>query len=156
MKKICFIFLFLCLWNIGQAQIEGQYRFQYGHDFSTGTDYLGVNFVGEYFPVDNVSFAPSFSVYLPKTGKASQIDLTGRYYFTEDDLQAYGLLGYGFYRRRSEFDRQDPLRGASGVHFGGGALYRFLEVLGLNGEVKVQPQYGGRFNVKLGVSYFIN
>ena len=106
--------------------------------------------------MDRISIAPSFSVLLPATGKASQIDLSGRYYFSEDKFQIYGLLGYGFYRRKLEFDLEDPLRTSSGIHFGGGALLKFLEVFGLNGEIKIQPQHGGEFMVKIGISYFIN
>lgn len=156
MKRIVFIFILMCQWGICHAQIKGQYRFQYGHDLAINKSLFGVNFVGEYFPLDKISFAPSFSVFLPATGRASQIDLSGRYYFSEDKLQTYGLLGYGFYRRRLEFDLQDPLRTSSAVHFGGGALLKFLEVFGLNGEIKLQPQHGGEVVVKIGVNYFIN
>lgn len=156
MKRIYLIFILALQCGFCCAQFQGQYRAQYGHEFATSSVPFGVNFVGEYFPVNKFSFAPSFTIYLPATGKASQIDFSGRFYFTEEKLQAYGLMGYGFHRRRLEFDFENPLRTSSGVHFGGGALLRFWEVLGLNGEFKIQPTLQSTLVFKVGITYFIN
>ncbi|MFC4873253.1 hypothetical protein [Negadavirga shengliensis] len=156
MKNIILFLCFLVLSFSTVAQYQGQYRLQYGHDFGLGSGLTGVNFVGEYFPIDNISFAPSFSILLPASGKASQLHIDGRYYFQEEAVQLYGLIGYANFRRRLEFDFDDPLYHRGSLNIGGGILYKLMDELGLNGELKFQPQNNGEFIIKIGMSYFIN
>jgi hypothetical protein len=156
MKKI---FLLLVLSMIGNellAQYKGQYRAQYGNDFMFQSGLFGMNFSGEYFPFEKISFAPNVSVLFPATGKASNLHLDTRYYFTEEKVELYGLLGYGNFRRRYEFNPEITYQNTGTLNIGGGILYKLIDELGLNAEVKLQPQNRNEFIIKIGLSYFIN
>jgi hypothetical protein len=156
MKKI---FLLLLLSMIGTellAQYKGQYRAQYGNDYMFGAGLFGMNFSGEYFPFEKISFAPNVSILFPATGKASNLHLDTRYYFTEEKVEFYGLLGYANYRRRYEFNPEITYQNTGTLNIGGGILYKLIDELGVNAEVKLQPQNRNEFIIKVGLSYFIN
>ncbi|HSI78850.1 MAG TPA: hypothetical protein VK957_23350, partial [Lunatimonas sp.] len=100
MKKLILFFALLLIGNLALAQYQGQFRLQYGNDMGFSSGLFGMNIGGEYFPVDKISFAPNLSVLLPETGKASNLHLDARYYFTDERFELYALLGYANFRRR--------------------------------------------------------
>lgn len=156
MKRLVLLFVFILVGNLAFGQYQGQFRLQYGNDIGLSTGLFGMNIGGEFFPYDNISFAPNLSVLLPETGKASNLHLDARYYFSEDKLEFYGLVGYANYRRRFEFNPEITYQNTGTVNIGAGVLFKFLEELGLNAEIKLQPQNKNEFIIKLGISYFIN
>lgn len=138
------------------AQYKGQYRAQYGNDYMFKAGLFGMNFSGEYFPFEKISFAPNISILFPETGKASNLHLDTRYYFTEEKVEFYGLLGYANFRRRYEFNPDITYQNTGTLNIGGGILYKVIDELGFNVEFKLQPQNDNDFMVKVGLSYFIN
>ncbi|WP_158856920.1 hypothetical protein [Lunatibacter salilacus] len=156
MKKLILFFALILIGNLALAQYQGQFRLQYGNDMGFSSGLFGMNIGGEYFPVDQISFAPNLSVLFPETGKASNLHLDARYYFTDDKLELYALLGYANFRRRYEFNPEKTYENTGTMNIGAGVLYKFIEELGLNAEIKLQPQNYNEFIIKLGISYFIN
>jgi hypothetical protein len=138
------------------AQYKGQYRAQYGNDMALRSGLFGMNFSAEYFPFEKISFNPNISVLFPATGKASNLHLDTRYYFTEEEVEFYGLLGYANYRRRFEFNPENAYQNTATLNIGGGILYKLIDELGVNAEIKLQPQNGNEVILKVGLSYFIN
>ena len=104
MKRLVLLFALVLVGNIATAQYQGQFRLNYGNDMGFSSGLFGMNIGGEYFPIDKISLAPTISVLFPESGKASNLHLDARYYFTEEKLEWYGLLGYANYRRRYEFN----------------------------------------------------
>ncbi|WP_194774488.1 hypothetical protein [Pararhodonellum marinum] len=157
LKLVSILFMMFLGFNAAQAQYQGQFRLQYAAEFTTVNNVLfGNNLTGEYFPLDKISFSPNFSIYTPATGKASMLHLDAKYYFTEENIQWYGLVGYGYFRRRFEFNPENPLLRVSSVNVGTGVIIRLIDELGLNPEFKFQPQNNGEFLIKIGLLYFIN
>ena len=65
---------------------------------------IGINIGGEYFATDVISIAPSFTYFFPSSieffgqeikSQASSLNIDGRYYFGDSDMQLYGLAGIG-------------------------------------------------------------
>jgi len=156
MKKLFLILVLSMIGNELLAQYKGQYRLQYGNDFMFKSGLFGMNFTGEYFPLEKVSFAPNVSILFPATGKATNIHLDSRYYFTEEKIELYGLLGYGLFRRSYEFNPEVTYQNTGTLNIGGGVLYKVIDELGINAELKLQPQHRNDFIIKVGLSYFIN
>lgn len=157
MKKILLLVIFAC--TLGTevfGQYKGQYRVQSGNELNIQSGLFGINFSGEAFPFEYVAFVPSLTFLLPATGKATNLHLDARYYFTEDKFEFYTLLGYGLFRRRFEFSLEPAVRNVNSVNLGAGMLYKFTDELGINGEAKFQPQNDGEVIVRIGISYFIN
>lgn len=157
MKKIILLVIFF--WSFGLevfGQYKGQYRLQSGNELNIQAGLFGINFTGEAFPLEHISFTPSVTFLLPATGKATNVHLDFRYYFTEEKLEFYSLLGYGLFRRRFEFSLEPAVTNINSVNLGAGMIYKFLDELGINGEVKFQPQNNGEVIVRVGLSYFIN
>lgn len=155
MKKIILVVLILSLSHVGFAQYKGQFRAQYSGEFALKKGLFGNNFTAEYFPLEMLSFAPSFTIFTPPSGKASGIDLNFRYYLKEGNVEYYGLVGYAHFRRREELHPMD-LDTFDSVNIGFGGLFKLVEELGLNPEIRYQPQNENEFLIKLGFVYFIN
>lgn len=149
-----FLLVFAGISSLASAQYQGQQRMSYANEYAPNSGFLGMNFTGEYFPVDNISIVPSFTIFLPKTGKASGVDLNLRYYFTEDKIQFYGLAGYGYYTRKFEFDPNERLNFNS-INMGVGGIIKLIDELGINPEIRYQTNRND-FLLKIGVVYFIN
>ncbi|EON74737.1 hypothetical protein ADIS_4848 [Lunatimonas lonarensis] len=156
MKRLLILVLFFSWSSATMAQYKGQFRAQYGNDIGFERVLFGMNFSAEYFFVDKISFSPNVSILFPATGKASNLHLDARYYFTEEKAQWYGLLGFGNFRRRYEFNPEVAFRNWQTLNVGGGLLYKLIDELGVNGELKFQPQNNGELIVKIGLTYFIN
>lgn len=156
MKQLLLLIGLFIFGNDVVAQYKGQARLQYGNDLSIPSGFFGFNISGEYFPVDRISVAPSISALVPATGKASNLHLDARYYFTEEKIQLYALLGVANFRRTPEFQPEVGPTNTGTLNIGGGVVYRFLEELGINVEIKYQPQNSHEVVCKVGIAYFVN
>jgi len=156
MKRVLLLIGLICFGNSAFAQYKGQVRLQYGNDLSFSSGFFGFNLGGEYFPQDKISFAPNISVLVPATGMASNLHLDARYYLTEEKAGLYGLLGFAVFRRTHEFLPEMSPTTIGTMNIGAGILYTFMEELGLNEEIKYQPQNSREFVAKVGIAYFIN
>ncbi len=156
MKNVLLLFaLMLSGISICSAQYKGQFRVQYSGEFKLKDKFYGNSLGGEYFPFEMVSFAPSVTLFTPATGKASGLDFNARYYVKEGDVEFYGLAGYALYRRRFEFNPKG-LEQFSTLNIGIGGIFKFIDELGLNPEIRYQPQNNNEFLIKIGMVYFIN
>ena len=153
-KVVLFFLVFTGFTSLASAQYQGQQRIYYANEYAVNSGFLGMNLTGEYFPIDNISIVPSYTIFLPKAGKASGVDLNVRYYFTEEKIQFYGLAGYGYYTRKFEFSPFERLNFNS-INIGAGGILKLSEELGINPEIRYQT---GRndFLLRIGVVYFIN
>ncbi|ERM81852.1 hypothetical protein P872_08940 [Rhodonellum psychrophilum GCM71 = DSM 17998] len=154
MKVVLFFLVFTGFTNLASAQYKGQQRIYYANEYAINAGFFGMNFTGEYFAFDNVSIVPSYSIFLPKKGKASGVDVNIRYYFTEEKLQFYGLAGYGYYTRKFEAIPNERLNFNS-INIGAGGIIKLSDELGINPEIRYQTDRND-FLLKLGVVYFIN
>jgi hypothetical protein len=155
MKKAVLIILFLLSYNFAFAQYKGQIRVIHGYEVPSDTGFFGMSFGGEYISVNRLSIAPSVTFFLPATGNARGFDINARYYFTEESVQWYGLLGYGKYVRVFEFN---PIgrKSFDSINIGTGAMIKLRDEIGLNPEIRFQPYGRNEFIFKLGVVYFVN
>ncbi len=156
MKKIFFVLLFLVnLATTSFGQLQGQLRGIHAYELTSPRHLFGINFTGEYFPVDRFSVAPSFTVFTPAQGNARGFDLNARYYFTENDVQLYGTAGYGYFVRLSEETPVQRTR-MNAVNIGLGGMLKLRDELGFNPEVRYQTGQRDTIVFKLGFVYFIN
>ncbi|EIM76769.1 hypothetical protein A3SI_08631 [Nitritalea halalkaliphila LW7] len=130
-------------------------RLKYMHEWRADTWFFGFGFAGEYFPIDDVSINAQTTFLLPATGIANSLDIDGRYYFTQDKFQLYGLLGWGYYYRNFEFNEIGHLH-KHAINVGAGFLYKFIDEIGLEAEYKFQAGQINTSIFRLGVVYFIN
>jgi hypothetical protein len=155
MRKIIVVVLILIFSHSAKAQYKGQWRAIHAYEMTSGKGFFGMNFTGEYFPLNYFSIAPSMTFFLPATGNARGFDLNARYYLTEKQRQWYALLGYGHYTRIFEFNPKGSLRFNS-INLGAGGMIKLSDEIGLNPEIRYQPIGRNEFIFKLGVVYFIN
>lgn len=155
-KKIV-LGLAFCLFSFfANAQYKGQWRAIHAYELSIRSNVeFGINFTGEYFPVHYLSIVPSYTIFLPATGKASSLDVTSRYYLTEKKKQLYGLAGFRSYFFNNEFDDRGK-QVINSFQIGTGAMLKINDLLGLNPEFRYAFSPGGDLVLKLGVVYFIN
>jgi hypothetical protein len=137
------------------AQYQGQSRLMQSYDIASSSRYFGVTIGGEYFPIHNLSFAPSITFFIPPTGNARGFDLNMRYYVTEESFQFYGLLGYGNYVRATE-SNPSIKTAFNSANLGIGALIKLREEIGINPEIRYQAGDRNEFIFRLGIVYFIN
>jgi hypothetical protein len=155
MKRILIILVFFMISYSSYGQYKGQWRALHGYEIPVQTGFFGMNFTGEYFPVNYLSIAPSFTFFIPATGNARGFDINARYYFTEKERQWYGLFGYGHYVRVFEFN---PIGRESfnSINIGAGGMIKLRDELGINPEIRYQPIGRNDLMIKLSVVYFIN
>lgn len=154
MKKLLLIVAFLIICTTSYGQYKEQVRVMHGYEMGVDKGFFGMNFTGEYFPLNYFSIAPSFTFFLPATGNARGFDLNARYYFTEKERQWYSLLGYGYYTRVFEFN---PIGRESfnALNIGGGGMIKLSDEIGINPEIRYQA---GRNDLlfKVSMIYFVN
>ncbi|WPR75922.1 hypothetical protein [Algoriphagus sp. NG3] len=148
-------FIFCTASMMATAQYKGQWRASNAYEWSFSDNLFGMNFTAEYFPLHYFSVVPSYTVFLPASGKASSLDLHARYYFTEKMKQFYTLAGYRAYYYTNEFDELGTKANRS-FSFGVGGMLKFNNALGINPEIKYAVPPGDDLVVKLGIVYFIN
>jgi hypothetical protein len=155
MKKTLLVLVLSLVGCQAIAQYQGQSRAIQGYEIRSSSGYFGLTLGAEYFPLNNISFAPSVSFYIPATGNAWGVDLNARYYFTEESIQMYGLLGYGGYTKSSESNPANKTRFNS-LNLGIGGMIKLRDELGINPEIRYQPINRKEFIFRLGIVYFIN
>lgn len=158
MKKLLFILSFVLTVSIAEAQTRGEARLQVGGDYGFNTEFFGLNFGAEYFLIDRVSLAPNHTIYFPGEGygRASNLNVDVRYYFTEDILQWYGLAGFTNNWRDPQYDGGDFRTSNAGANLGVGGVLKFADRFAFNPEFKYQLQNEGQFVFRLGLVYILN
>jgi hypothetical protein len=154
MNKILLIAVFLFITTASYGQYKEQIRVMHGYEMGVDKGFFGMNFSGEYFPLNYFSVAPTFTFFIPATGNARGFDINARYYFTEKERQWYGLLGYGHYTRIFEFN---PIgrQSFNSLNIGGGGMIKLSDEIGINPEIRYQV---GRNDLlfKISMIYFVN
>lgn len=154
MNKVLLVFVFLLISFSSFGQYKEQFRAMHGYEMGVDKGFFGMNFTGEYFPLNYFSVASSVNFYTPATGSARSFDINGRYYLTEKERQWYVTSGYSHYVRVYEFN---PIGRESfnSLNLGGGGMIKFNDEIGINPEVKYQL---GRNDLlfKLSIVYFVN
>ncbi|PSL07236.1 hypothetical protein [Cecembia rubra] len=155
MKKTFAFLAFMILSNLAFAQYKGQWRAIHGYEMTSGTGFFGLNFYGEYFPLNYFSIVPGFTFYTPASGNARGVDINARYYLTEKNRQWYGTVGLGHYTRVFEFN-PEGIRRHNSINLGAGGMLKLREELGINPEIIYQPIGRNEVIFKLAIVYFIN
>jgi hypothetical protein len=156
MKKLLFICAFLFTFSVANAQYSGQVRLQAGGEYGFTTEFFGLNFGVEYFLMDRLSLAPNHTIYFPSIGKASNLNIDARYYFTEDILQWYGMAGFTNNWVDPQLEGFDLRRSWAGANVGVGGVLKFADRFAFNPEMKYQLQNNGQLVFRLGLVYLIN
>jgi hypothetical protein len=153
-KQLLIIVLMILNFKV-YAQFQGQTRVIHGYEIPSTSGFFGMTFGGEYFPIHNLSVAPSVIFYIPASGNARGFDLNMRYYVTEGTNQVYALIGYGNYIRASE---SNPVVKTTfnSINMGMGALFKLRDEIGINPEIRYQPGDRREFIFRLAFVYFIN
>ncbi len=140
--------LFLC--TEVSAQSQGDFRASLGLaggtkasvDTDTGDDKfgLGVNAGVEYFLIDNLSLAPSFTYFLPvKEGGVTygrgSLNFDARYYFVES---FYATAGYASFSSRASGGGASVSVNEGAYNIGAGTMLPLGDALNLNLQVKYQ------------------
>lgn len=154
-KKIVLMLAFCFFSFLAKAQYKGQWRAIHAYEWSGSNFLFGMNFTGEYFPVHYFSIAPSYTIFLPATGKASSLDLSARYYLTEKKKQLYGLAGFRSYFYNKEFDDLGK-QTVNSFSLGVGGVLKINNSLGINPEMRYSFTPSDEFVFKIGVVYFVN
>jgi hypothetical protein len=155
MKNILLIVCFVFVSTYALAQYKGQYRAIHAYEIAYDTPIYGMNFTGEYFPINYFSIVPSFTFFVPASGNARGFDMNARYYLTEKEKQWYVTAGYGFYRRVFEFNPEGGFDFNS-MNIGAGGMIKITDELGINPELRFQAFGRNSTIFKLGIVYFIN
>lgn len=174
MKKI-FLSTFLLFASILLAHAqEGLWRINAGLAFGSDAGYdggnLGINAGAEYFILDEVSASPSFTYYFKSTEDIGSVEysvqlitfnIDGRYYFYNEDFQAYGIAGIVI--ASANYDVEGVPSAAiydddseAGLNIGAGIIYPISDKIGLNGQIKYQTPYSGQLVLNAGVAININ
>ncbi|MDN3668755.1 hypothetical protein QWY93_05380 [Echinicola jeungdonensis] len=156
MKKLLLTLLLATSISIVFAQSKGDFRVQLGGDFGFDTELFGLNLGGEYFFTDQISAAPNFTFYFPDYGSLNTLNVDARYYFTQEILQWYGMLGFTNNWVTIEATGDDFTSSNAGANIGAGGVLKFADQLAFNPELKYQIQDGGQAVFRLALVYFFN
>ncbi|KEO72902.1 porin family protein [Anditalea andensis] len=156
MKKLLFILSFVLMASLAEAQTRGEARLQIGGDYAFNTEFFGVNLGAEYFLTDKISIAPNHTIYFPETGRASNLNIDARYYFTEDILQWYGMAGFTNNWINPELEGINAKTSTAGANIGVGGVLKFADRFAFNPEFKYQIQNQGQLVFRLGLVYILN
>lgn len=154
-RKIVLALMLCTLPFLAKAQYKGQWRAIHAYEWNGVNNLFGMNFTAEYFPAHYFSIAPSYTMFLPATGKASSLDIHARYYLTEKRKQFYGMAGFRSYFFNKEFDDQGK-QVLQSFSMGAGGMLKINDSLGFNPEIKYSFAAEDGFVFKLGVVYFVN
>ncbi len=130
---------------------------------------MGLNFGGDYFVIDKLSIAPSYTFFFKSTYRVldsgfefdlsvSSFNIDGKYYFLTEGINVYGLLGVSFARVKSTLSiLGSPIEvsaNETGINIGGGVDYMLSDKLYLNGQVKYNTPLE-QLVISVGVGYVI-
>lgn len=156
MKKIIITSLvFCCFISLAQAQEKGEIRVGASLIYGTDVDKLGVNFGGEYLITENISAAPSYSIFFTDSPlKYNVLNIDGRYYFkTGEGPQLYGMLGYTSATAKVDTGFGTYKATDGGLNIGGGIVYPLGGNFGINGQLKYTTPGNGQLVLQGGVIY---
>ncbi len=156
MRKLLLTLVLAASFSIAFSQSKGDIRAQLGGDFGFDTELLGLNLGGEYFITEQFSAAPNFTFYFPDYGSLNTLNVDARYYFTQEILQWYGMLGFTNNWVTVDTPGENVTNSNAGANIGAGGVLKFADQLAFNPELKYQIQDGGQAVFRLGLVYFIN
>lgn len=111
MKHLLSLILIICISGITMAQTAGELRIGAGlaigteaglDDNGTRAMGLGFNLGGEYFVVEKISVAPSFTYFFKSSVGSppaefslslNTVNIDGKYYFLDAPVEVYGIAG---------------------------------------------------------------
>lgn len=142
------------------AQEEGAIRASGSFVYGTEVEKAGLNLGGEYFFADKISGGINFSIFFVEDNFNYNVwNFDGRYYFLQDKLEVYGLLGLSVATSKFSgtfggvpFTSKDT---ETGLNIGAGVLYPVGDKLGINGQIKYATPFDGQMVFQAGVTYRI-
>lgn len=154
MKKAVFICVFACAMFLvlsSNAQSQGDLRASVGIsagtkaslDKDSGDEKLGIgiNAGVEYFFIDNLSIAPSYSYFLPTdlgsgvSFNSGSLNIDARYYFSE---MFYGMAGYASYSNKLSGGGATVSVNEGAFNVGAGAMIAAGDAMNINVQLKYQ------------------
>lgn len=143
MKKLVLFFVVLFVVSGVYAQEQGKFRGQGGLVYGGDTE-LGINLGVQYFVVDQVAIAPSYSFFLKDFAghKYSSLNIEGRYYFHEG---IYGLAGVDIVMVKGSvdipgFDSVESSGSSAEIAIGAGYDLELNEDISINFQAKYANQ----------------
>ncbi|WP_370089781.1 porin family protein [Ekhidna sp.] len=158
MKKVLLTTMLVAIFGFAATAQEGEMRIggglalgtKAGVDESGSKAGIGINIGGEYFASDVISIAPSFTYFFPSSvtifgtevkTQASSINLDGRYYFGDSDVQLYGLAGIGIGLASAKANGQSDSDSKVGLNLGLGLNYPLGDGMFFNGQAKYNTPF---------------
>lgn len=178
MKKFIYALSIFTLAGIvsANAQEQGAIRVNGGFVYGTEAGYdgggIGINLGGEYFVTDEISIAPSYDYFFKSeetffgqtvSVQIGSLNLDGRYYFMNEDIQVYGLAGLSFLSAKVKVPNGFGAGGTTtvtdnetGLNIGGGVVFPLSDGISINGQLKYQTPGDGQLVLGAGVVFAIN
>ena len=149
MRKLVLSTILVAAFGYAQAQSQGDFRASVGVAMGTKTSVdtdngddkagVGINVGVEYFIIESLSIAPSYSYYFPATAdgikfNTSVLNVDARYYF---GTSFYALAGYASYANTLSFDGSPDITVSEGAYnVGAGAMIPAGDSMNINVQVK--------------------
>lgn len=122
---------------------------------------VGINFGGDYFIIDNLSAGLSYSYFFKSSytintieisQRISSVNIDGKYYFLNDPINVYGLLGFSVLSVTAGINGTTSSSSELGINLGAGVDYPLSDKLSLNGQLKFNSPFE-QLVINLGVFY---
>ena len=162
MKKVLITVFTICAFAAAVNAQQGKIRV--GAGLAAGTEAaidddgseqigFGINIGGEYFITDAISVAPSYTFFFESevdvlgfesSIRLNSLNIDGRYYFLQDNIEVYGLAGLSFASVNTTttidlFGQPTTVEAdgnETGLNIGGGVVLPLGDSFGLNGQIK--------------------
>lgn len=174
MKNFVSIFAFVLIFAFSSqvmAQDQGQIRI--GGSLALGSKAgindtgnklgVGINVGGDYFVIDNLSAGLSYTYFFNSSytingidisQRISSVNIDGKYYFLNDPVNVYGLLGLSIASATVKVNGTSSSSSEVGINLGAGVDYPINDKLSLNGQLKYNSPFE-QLEINLGVFYTI-
>lgn len=153
MKRVLFLSVLaggLLFGTVANAQTQGDFRASLGVaggtkatiDTDTGDDKfgIGINAGVEYFFIDNLSLAPSYTYFFPAEDggvkfNTASLNIDARYYFIET---VYAMAGYANFSNKISGGGASISASEGAFNLGAGTMIPMGDALNINVQVKYQ------------------
>ena len=158
MKKLLLIAVFaICGLGTVNAQEKGDFNAFAGVSYD---EEVAITAGVEYLITDAISIAPSFSYFFVETpagassASGTQLNVDARYYFGgSDELNWYGLVGYGSRTGKVSGGGASISVSQGGVNVGAGGLYTLSDKLKIIAQAKYFTGADGTFVPTVGIQF---
>lgn len=164
MKKLFLLSFVLAafLFSFNVNAQDSQFRVSAGMAYGTKADVdtnnggtkggIGINIGAEYLFNEQFSIAPSYTMFFASDPlDLSAINIDGRYYFSMDATEVYGLLGYGSLKASTSVLGVTVSDTEGGLNFGGGANFGLSDKLKINTQAKYTTAGDGQLVINAGL-----